>query len=220
MKRLISAVWLASAMLGCVTRESLLRTDPVHSTTQPDAAVLCAAFGGLGQWVEDWDKRAEVVFDDSTAQPEFPWTKAQAALAATANPKFDPLEAPAPGKDLDLDKGPIVPAVLVSSALDRWKTVRFLPPPDCENVIVANGTRLNRLWKSDIPAGWRKFRSLSPGSFAVVQCSAPGYDPAEVRAIVSRSHTMGALHGAGVFFMLTKERNIWYVTWSRSMWVS
>jgi hypothetical protein len=203
-----------------VTRESFVRVDPIQASADPDAAVLCAAFGGLGQWVGDWDKRIVVVFDDVPGRPEFPWTETQAALAAAHDPKFDPFAPPFPGEDLVIADGPVIPATLVSSALSRWKSVKALPPPNCENVIVADGERLNQLWKADIPAGWKKFWALFPDSSGVVRCSAPGYDAAGREAIVSCSHTKGALNGVGVFFVIAKEEQIWRVNWSKSMWVS
>jgi hypothetical protein len=199
---------------------SFFRTKCPPVPPEPDGAVLCAALPELGRWVQGWTDDRPVVFLDDPAHPEFPWSKAQAAQVAAADPAFDPSEQAAPDRDLDIDNGPTVSAGLIASAILRSESLALISQPECGNVIMVDGKKLNRLYRTDIPAGWRRFWRLFPESSGVVSCSAPGYDTTGNEAIVFCSHTMGAAHGVGVFMMLEKRADTWRISWARSVWVS
>lgn len=230
----LAAMWLAiSAWTGCAPLPvPVARPFVEYPASIDDAAVLGVAMDTLCQGATGCDQ-GYLVVRDSPTPPSFPKTKARAERDAALFLRLDrgeptsssdrvwaPWDPPDPGVDLDLLDGPVVPWHIVSSSLEREHSVSVLPRPQTSlDVRLADGPRVDQMFKRDAIQGWRHFRRLYRGASGVIALSAPGYNADRNTAIVSASFQRGPLDGVGVFYILSKE-NGWHVVWSAGLWVS
>lgn len=208
--------------------------QPIGSEpSKDDAAILGVAIDGLNKWDARWSERTFFVMANTAVSPAFPCSKSRSENDRTSEERLRrhemdakdykpcfPWDLPKLNQDLDVENGPVIPAALLASIVERSREALILPQPiSSERLVITNAKVIDRMFRNS-DNGWLQFRKKFRGAHGLLEFSAPGYNSSRSTSILYVSLTSGPLNGVGVFFVLSKISDKWVVTWSESLWVS